>query len=350
MRVDGSVMFDIYEIENQQANLLNRIPVGNQAQYFNMTENKVFFTLGNPYQVAVYDIIGDNISLVGTFNGSMQLPYAFLPSDYILTLSGSRIIIRDINNHTNILFERTINVISHGTFVMPLDDNHFVLANHSFGTSHVYYYCIANNELNQLSVVQNSMVNAFNGVLSSHRSRIDTGTNRRNEYFSIVDNKLVEAGVESFPRIVNYSFFFPERGKMVQVTTSGIWVYDFEYTVSEYDISVPQPMTKLLGNYPNPFNPETTISFVVGGSRFENPPYPPLKRGESGVPVQLEVYNIRGQRVRTLLDGSREFGAGEHSVVWDGRDESGGQVSSGVYFYRMRAGEYVETRRMVLLK
>ena len=59
---------------------------------------------------------------------------------------------------------------------------------------------------------------------------------------------------------------------------------------------------------------------------------------------------MRGQRIRVLLDGSREFGAGRHSVVWDGRDESGNQMSSGLYFYRMRAGEYQAVRRMVLMK
>ena len=66
--------------------------------------------------------------------------------------------------------------------------------------------------------------------------------------------------------------------------------------------------------------------------------------------MRIEVYNIRGQLIRTLLDGSRAFGVGEHSVVWNGRDENGRSVSSGVYFYRMTAGEYQSVKRMVLMK
>jgi len=120
--------------------------------------------------------------------------------------------------------------------------------------------------------------------------------------------------------------------------------------VSEDDEVVDLMLTGLLGNFPNPFNPSTNIRFEVGGSRFENPPYPPLKRGEHGEFVRIEVFNIRGQRVKTLLDGSLEFGAGIHSVEWDGRDDGGRTVSSGVYFYRMTAGEFSETRRMLLMK
>jgi len=54
--------------------------------------------------------------------------------------------------------------------------------------------------------------------------------------------------------------------------------------------------------------------------------------------------------VRTLLDGSLEFRAGSHSVVWDGRDDSGVSVGSGIYLYRMTAGEYSAVRRMILMK
>jgi flagellar hook assembly protein FlgD len=59
---------------------------------------------------------------------------------------------------------------------------------------------------------------------------------------------------------------------------------------------------------------------------------------------------MRGRLVRTLLDGSRVFGAGTYSVVWDGRDDSGVQVSSGIYLYRMTAGEHQSIKRMLLMK
>jgi Zn-dependent metalloprotease len=88
----------------------------------------------------------------------------------------------------------------------------------------------------------------------------------------------------------------------------------------------------LLGNYPNPFNPSTHI-------RFELP---------SEERVVLKVYNSMGQEVRTLIDETR--GAGVHSVVWDGRNQAGQQVSTGVYVYRLQAGTNVATRKMLMIK
>lgn len=87
-----------------------------------------------------------------------------------------------------------------------------------------------------------------------------------------------------------------------------------------------------ISNYPNPFNPSTTISFSLAQ--------------ESD--VELSVFNITGQRVKTLLNGMRE--TGEHSVIWDGRDESGQTVSSGIYFYRIKTDEFSKTRKMLMMK
>jgi len=66
--------------------------------------------------------------------------------------------------------------------------------------------------------------------------------------------------------------------------------------------------------------------------------------------VEINVYDVRGRLIRTLLDGDRKFESGIHSVIWDGRDNNGNQVSSGIYLYRMISGEFTETRRMVLMK
>ena len=80
-------------------------------------------------------------------------------------------------------------------------------------------------------------------------------------------------------------------------------------------------------NYPNPFNPTTEIKFNL----------------PSATDVNLEIYNIIGGKVATLVDSYLE--AGEHTVTWDGRD-----AASGVYLYRLEAGEFVATKKMVLLK
>jgi hypothetical protein len=91
-------------------------------------------------------------------------------------------------------------------------------------------------------------------------------------------------------------------------------------------------VTELNGNYPNPFNPTTNIKFGLSQNEF----------------VNLVVYNIKGEKVCTLIDNEME--AGYHNVLWNGRDDSGKVVSSGVYFYKMRAGTYTSTRKMILMK
>ena len=90
----------------------------------------------------------------------------------------------------------------------------------------------------------------------------------------------------------------------------------------------------LAQNSPNPFNPATMISFNLPEGASEQ--------------VSLKVFDLRGRLVRTLVDGAGE--AGTYSVFWDGRDHAGRRVSSGVYLYRMQAGEFIQTRKMVLLK
>ncbi len=89
---------------------------------------------------------------------------------------------------------------------------------------------------------------------------------------------------------------------------------------------------ELSQNYPNPFNPSTTIRYAV--------PQPEH--------VKLDVFNIQGQRVRTLVDA--QVAAGQHVVTWDGRDDAGRPVATGLYLYRLRAGERVFRRKMLLLK
>lgn len=85
-------------------------------------------------------------------------------------------------------------------------------------------------------------------------------------------------------------------------------------------------------NYPNPFNPSTKIVFTTTDSRH----------------TELTVYSLRGTRVKTLLD--TELEAGRHEVVWDGRDERGARVPSGVYFYLLESGGRSITRKMLVLK
>lgn len=85
-------------------------------------------------------------------------------------------------------------------------------------------------------------------------------------------------------------------------------------------------------NFPNPFNPATTITFELQDERR----------------IELRVYNVLGEEVAWLAGGRR--GAGTHRMVWDGRNDKGRAVPAGIYFYRLSDGVWSETRKMVLLK
>lgn len=91
-------------------------------------------------------------------------------------------------------------------------------------------------------------------------------------------------------------------------------------------------MYELAQNYPNPFNLSTTIRYTLPRRSV----------------IELTIYNILGQVVREWSFGSK--GAGVHLVLWDGRNDSGVDAASGVYFYRLTAGEFIETKKMVLVK
>ena len=104
------------------------------------------------------------------------------------------------------------------------------------------------------------------------------------------------------------------------------------YTISEYTISDKVISFILYQNYPNPFNSETII-------RYQLP-----KRTH----VTLKIYNQIGQEVITLTDSNKN--EGYYHDKWNGRNRDGKMVSSGIYFYRLKAGDFVQTRKMILLR
>jgi len=102
--------------------------------------------------------------------------------------------------------------------------------------------------------------------------------------------------------------------------------------LSESENTIVSQETKLKGNYPNPFNPETTIAFSLA----------------TAGKVEIDIYNIKGSKVKTLVNERRS--AGNHQVIWDGKDDNDRNVGSGIYFYQMRANAFVTTKKMILMK
>ncbi len=107
--------------------------------------------------------------------------------------------------------------------------------------------------------------------------------------------------------------------------------------VEEEQFTVADPSRyELFQSYPNPFNPETRIKYTVD-SRQTHP-----------IPTTLKIYNILGQLVKTLVDEAQE--PGSYEVIWDGKDEKGNDVVSGIYFYQLTTGEFSQTKKMILIK
>ena len=112
---------------------------------------------------------------------------------------------------------------------------------------------------------------------------------------------------------------------------SDIVEFPFTYTGVGAD-DIVNITTALKCNYPNPFNPTTNIAFS-------------LKDASN---VTMEIFNIKGQKVKTLINDRLE--AGSHRIIWDGKDEDNKSVSSGIYFYKMKASKFVSTKKMILMK
>ncbi|MCB0276730.1 MAG: choice-of-anchor J domain-containing protein [Calditrichaeota bacterium] len=136
--------------------------------------------------------------------------------------------------------------------------------------------------------------------------------------------------------LVNYRI---DNGGRFGRDSDNVWVDHFTLTTDTTFISgINFPAGEvvrsfeLLGNFPNPFNPQTEIAF----------------RLQRSAPVALRVFAPNGQLVRTLLQGFRP--AGEHRERWDGRNDSGAEVSSGVYFYRLQVGPASATAKMLLIR
>ncbi len=121
-------------------------------------------------------------------------------------------------------------------------------------------------------------------------------------------------------------------GNSVCAKVKSLGVYRLIYDATGKHITGIPKTYQLFQNYPNPFNPETQI-------RYDLP--------VSGQ-VKLTIYNILGQKVKVLVDEIQD--AGHKSVFWDGRDDGGREVASGIYFYKIKAQNYLKTKKMILLK
>jgi subtilisin family serine protease len=146
----------------------------------------------------------------------------------------------------------------------------------------------------------------------------------------------VDSGVVNFP-YTRYSNSFTWNTFRGNIGNTASFL---DIRTSDTDFVRPNVQSRLSQNFPNPFNPETVINFIVSGQDD-------IHTGNGEV-VSVDIFNIKGQKVRTLV--SDFMASGEHSVIWNGTDDNGQSVTSGIYFYRLHTNNYTETKKMILMK
>ena len=123
----------------------------------------------------------------------------------------------------------------------------------------------------------------------------------------------------------------PGTDELNLISGNGLKCYTLKLSDGSQISELP-PVSTLFQNYPNPFNPSTSIAYELA---------------EDGM-VSLDIYNIRGQQVRTLMNEHQL--SGRHSIAWDGKDEHGNTVSSGIYYYRLNTKDASACKKMILMK
>jgi hypothetical protein len=147
--------------------------------------------------------------------------------------------------------------------------------------------------------------------------------------------ELLAAGLHGDQvNVINYVDRTAEAGLVYRYRLEAEGRSDLSMTTEE--IMVPVRSVRLYQNHPNPFNPSTTIPFTVPGGME-------ARRG-----VQLAVYDVRGALVKTLVAGA--LAGGRYEARWDGRNERGESVASGIYFVQVSSGGSKETRKMIMLR
>lgn len=142
---------------------------------------------------------------------------------------------------------------------------------------------------------------------------------------------LVAAGIHSVTASHPNYQSQTQEGVLVQVGLTTTLNFFLQETAIQDD-NIPVVRTELLGNTPNPFNPETIIYYNI----------------KESTPLKINIYDMKGQLVKTLIDEVKT--PGHYKVVWDGKDNHNQPVSSGVFFYQMQCKNYSCTKKMLLLK
>jgi len=255
-----------------------------------------------------------------------------------VTSPGRTNIFRSVNggtawaNVTGALPDRFITDIA----IDPIDETTLYITLSGFGTSHVYKSDNAGASWQDIGgALPDVPANAV-AIDPQFPGHIYIG-NDIGVYFSPDGGATWDAYSDGLPDgVIAMSLAISPLNRKLRVATHGNGAYQRDLVTIPTGIDDPvlQPAEfSLAQNFPNPFNPETTIPFALAKSSR----------------VSLKIYNSLGQEVRTLIDNQLKS-AGEYQLKWDGRDQSGRKAASGVYLYRLFADGLVTAKRMTLVR
>ena len=320
---------EVYLLNSPEFTLLSSTYIGVSRGNFVLSDNQIFLSdVGTiPNQVVIYDIVDDEL-IYNTLILGINEGYPRNYEPYLYINNNSNISVKNINyifQDDLISFDINENYLTHFSH----DESTLLMTDITNQMFRIYEYNIQEHSINILNHSIYGIITSSNGVITKNAyGELNTST-----YYTIINSELLEIGHKSDSiRNVQRTFFYPYNNKMIQITQSGYYMYDIEYTVSETDNIIKPIKSALIGSYPNPFNPSTTIKYSLSSPSY----------------LQMDIYNIKGQKVKSLVNEYRH--AGDHSIIWNGTDENGKDVGSGVYFYRMKAEGYVSTKKMVMMK
>lgn len=300
---------------------------------------------GSPNPITIANLDGDDHPEMLLATGTAGYLYALNHDGSVLFQKNigqqmkSGPVVADVNNNGT---KEIIQITANGNvFIMDLAGNNLPNTPISIGTSVESTPVVA--RFDNSSDYAGIIFGDTNGRLHSVRA---DGTESPNFPITLSGNLRVSAAIEDLDGDNDMEIVIPDEGKIVVLDIKRR-AQDLEWpcylgsynragniyqSTPNADQVAELAVTTLYGAFPNPFNPTTTLSFNL------------KEQGE----VSIDVFNQKGQKVRTLLN--QNMPAGKHQVVWTGTDDSGRSVASGLYFYRMKSGKYSSTRKMILMK
>jgi hypothetical protein len=298
---NGSYYFSNYEGEHEiviiadgyvpQHHILNLVAGANTFDY-NLTDEVIIFEDDFEDDLLGWEVTGDWALIESSINGDYSVTDS--PDEFYANSSSAN-----------------LKTVSHIGFSGVSDDLAMIIW-HKYQTEHGHDYCKIEYSSNGTSWTE---IASFDGYSEGWIRDV------------IFLPEIANAGGYYYLRFVVESD--------ASIDDPGWWIDDFKIVASVGASSpeLPVPLkSELHRNFPNPFNPSTCIQYNLA-----NP-------GQ----VELLIYNVKGQKVRTLISESQD--AGNKEIVWNGTDDNGNNVSSGIYFYELITGDFSRTRKMMLLK